>query len=253
MANSKLIIGNWKMNGSLGSAELANAIALAVKTLDPVNVEVVICPPFTLLSLVGQILNESDVHFGAQDCHTAVSGAHTGDVSALMVAELGAKYVLVGHSERRANHNEQSELIAQKAQAAISEGLKPVICVGETEGERLSGEAIKTVLSQIDNSLPIGCNEEQIVIAYEPVWAIGTGRVASNDDIKEMHEAIRNHLGPKFPRADKIKLLYGGSVNASNAEQILAVSNVDGALVGGASLKAQDFMKIVEAAISIVG
>lgn len=253
MANSKLIIGNWKMNGGLGHTDLAKTIADGVKALAPINVEVAVCPPFTLLSLISQALTAEKVHFGAQDCHTAVSGAHTGDISAAMIAEFGAKYVLVGHSERRANHNETSELIAQKAQAAINAGLIPVICVGETEAERLSGNAVSIVLSQIDASLPEGCNASQVVVAYEPVWAIGTGRVASVQDIEEMHEAIRGNLARKFTDAAQIPLLYGGSVNASNADQILAVANVDGALVGGASLKAPDFMAIITAAHSIVG
>lgn len=253
MANSKLIIGNWKMNGAIGHSELAKAIAEGFKELAAKNVEVAVCPPFTLLSLISQTLEGENVHFGAQDCHTVVSGAHTGDISATMIAEFGAKFVLVGHSERRANHKEASELIAQKAQAAINAGLIPVICVGETETERLSGNAVPIVLSQIDVSLPDGCNASQIVIAYEPVWAIGTGRVASVQDIEEMHQSIRGNLAAKYADAAKIPLLYGGSVNAGNAGQILSVANVDGALVGGASLKAADFLAIIAAAQSIVG
>ncbi|KAF0186383.1 MAG: triosephosphate isomerase (TIM) [Hyphomonadaceae bacterium] len=253
MSGKKLIIGNWKMNGGIGHVELAKAIIEGVNGVNAKNVDVAICPPFTLLPLIGQVVAHGKVSFGAQDCHTAASGAHTGDISAAMIAEFGAKFVLVGHSERRANHNEASALIAQKARAALDAGLVPVICVGETEAERLSGDAVPIVLSQIAASLPIDCTPEQIVIAYEPVWAIGTGRVASTQDIEEMHKAIRDSLNSKFANAQIIPLLYGGSVNAANAEQILAVNNVDGALVGGASLKAPDFMDIISAAHSIVG
>lgn len=253
MSGLKLIVGNWKMNGSLAHKDLAQEIIAGVKELGAENVEAAICPPFTILGLIGAVCQGTKVEFGAQDCHFENSGAHTGDISSVMIKELEAKYVILGHSERRANHNETSELVAKKAKAAIANGLKPIICVGETEAQRLSGSAIEVVLKQVEESLPQDCKDSEIVIAYEPVWAIGTGRVASVDDIDEMHNAIRAKLSTIFSSSQIIPLLYGGSVNAGNSAEILKISNVDGALVGGASLKAPDFLQIIKSAKNIVG
>lgn len=253
MTVGKHIIGNWKMNGGLGQVDLFAQIANKTADLAPKNVTVAICPPFTILNHLCNAAKETAVIIGAQDCHNAVNGAHTGDISATMLCEIGAKIVILGHSERRANHDESSDLVAQKATTALAGALKPIICVGETEAQRLSGDAINVVLDQIEKSIPKNCKAEDIIIAYEPVWAIGTGRVASPEDIEEMHFAIRGALAELFENAQIVPILYGGSVNGANASTILAIANVDGALVGGASLKPDDFAAIISAAKNIVG
>lgn len=250
MANQKYIIGNWKMNGSLNSKGLVSEIDDFCRSKLGDKVAVGICPPFPLIGLVNEWSWESPINVGAQDCHFKESGAHTGDVSAVLLKEIGAKIVIVGHSERRANHAETSQLVCDKAKAALVAGLKPVICVGETDEERKSGNAIKVVLNQIEQSCP--AENANIIVAYEPVWAIGTGNVASPQDILEMHNEIRAKLIEIYGQdGQKIQILYGGSVNAKNAEEILQTQNVDGALVGGASLKAPDFIAIIDAALKV--
>ncbi|MEE9328614.1 MAG: triose-phosphate isomerase [Parvularculaceae bacterium] len=232
----KLIAGNWKMNGLAASLkELQDLAALTTGTRH----ELLICPPATLLRAMSEAAAGTSIATGGQDCHGSISGAHTGDISAEMIMDAGAQYVIVGHSERRTDHGEQSDLVQQKAQAAHRAGLTPIVCVGETKEQREGGEAVTIVLAQIASSLPT--TKGTVVVAYEPVWAIGTGLVPTNDDIAEMHEALRKMLG-----AD-IRLLYGGSVKPGNAAEILTLENVDGALVGGASLKATDFAGIANA------
>jgi len=219
----KLAAGNWKMNGLAESIAEINALAAA-------------CP-------------DPACAIGAQDCHANVSGAHTGDLSAEILVDAGASYIIVGHSERRADHGESNAVINAKAEAAWRAGAIAVICVGETEAERDAGDALKVVGDQMAGSIPEGSTAANCVVAYEPVWAIGTGRVPSLEDIAEVHDDMRARLQARFgDEANEMRLLYGGSVKPSNAAEIFAVSNVDGGLVGGASLKATDFAGIVNAA-----
>ncbi len=233
MNRRKLIAGNWKMHGS--AAALAEIDAIGAQR--PEGVDVAICPPFTLIALAcGR-----GVDIGGQDCHAAASGAHTGCVSAAMLAGAGARLCIVGHSERRADNGETSADVCAKADAAMAAGLTAIVCVGETRAEREAGTAEATVLAMLARSMP--SVRVNLVIAYEPVWAIGTGLVPSLADIAAMHAAIRAVTGPD------IRILYGGSVNPSNAAEILALANVDGALVGGASLTAASFLPIVQAAV----
>lgn len=248
MSAGKYVIGNWKMNGDLSSSLLAQEINAGVIDLNLKNTRVGICPPFTLIGYILSQVKNLSLMIGAQDCHFKDNGAHTGDISALMLSQIGVNMVLVGHSERRANHGETDEIVNAKAQKAIEFGLIPVICVGETLDQRESGSAVSTVLDQISKSVPENAPADKIIIAYEPVWAIGTGKVAGPNDILEMHEAIRALLAKKYSNADIIPILYGGSVNAANARDILHLANVDGALVGGASLKSADFLEIIKAA-----
>lgn len=242
-----LIAGNWKMN-CLRADGLALASGLAAKASEKGSLacDVLVCPPATLISEVVAATKGSAVSVGGQDCHAATSGAHTGDIAAPMLADLGAEYVLVGHSERRADHAESSTTIRQKAIAAHAAGLVAVVCVGETEQERDLGATISVVNGQVAVSVPDGATAQNTVIAYEPVWAIGTGRTASVEEVAEVHAAIRAELVSRFGDGDKFRILYGGSVKPSNAAELLAVEDVDGALVGGASLKVEDFWKIIE-------
>ena len=237
-----LIAGNWKMNGrradglALAEAIRAGAVSLAA--------ELLLCPPATLIAQVAEKIKGSGIALGGQDCHWAASGAHTGDIAAPMLVDLGCRYVIVGHSERRHGHGETDALVRAKAEAALAAGLIAIVCLGETEAERDRGEAEKVVARQLDGSLPKGTSPDRVVIAYEPVWAIGTGRTPSNADIEAIHGALRRDLAAHFPEADRFRLLYGGSVKPNNCEDILALANVDGALVGGASLKELDFLTI---------
>jgi len=245
MTRRALVAGNWKMNGlRAAQAELASLNA----QIGSPACDVLICPPATLLAAMSA--NAGAVKLGGQDCHTAASGAHTGDISAEMLADAGASAVILGHSERRADHHETSAEVAAKTQAAWRAGLTAIVCVGETEAQRVAGQALEIVGTQLAQSLPDGATEQNLVIAYEPVWAIGTGKVPTLADIGELHAFLRgqltNRFGPEI--AQGIRLLYGGSVKASNAAEIFAVTDVDGALVGGASLKATDFAPIVAAA-----
>jgi triosephosphate isomerase len=246
MTRRKLAAGNWKMNGL--SASLAELEALIAAT-GGAQAEVLICPPATLLAGFAARARGSAVAIGAQDCHLAASGAHTGDISAEMIADAGSTHVIVGHSERRADHGETDALIRAKAEAAWRAGLTAIVCVGETEAQRDAGRALEVVGGQLQGSVPDGATAANTVIAYEPVWAIGTGRTPSLADIAEVHDFLRARLVARFgAAAEGMRLLYGGSVKPGNAAEIFAVPNVDGGLVGGASLKAADFSGIVAAA-----
>ncbi|MDA0707611.1 MAG: triose-phosphate isomerase [Proteobacteria bacterium] len=241
-----LVAGNWKMNGLL-SAQTEIKQLNKLMNENGAKCDVLICPPFTLISTLAHLPGNA-VALGAQDCHVNLSGAHTGDISAQMIKDLGCGYVIVGHSERRADHGETSEIVNAKAKTAQSQGLKAIICVGETEVERDKGKALNVVSSQIKASIPQDSDFTNTIIAYEPVWAIGTGRTPTTDDVEEMHAAIRDLLIDRFGKqGDQINILYGGSVKASNAHELMSVGNVNGALVGGASLKASDFYGIIQA------
>lgn len=245
MALRKLVAGNWKMNGSI--AALAELDAIAAAAAAHPMLDVAICPPFPLI--VAAIQRQPALAIGAQDCHTNPNGAHTGDVAAGMIAELGGKYVIIGHSERRADHAEGDALVRAKAEAAIAAGLIAIVCVGETEAERDAGRAVAVVEAQLAGSVPPAGKGDTLVVAYEPVWAIGTGRTPSTADVGEMHAAIRAKLGALLgSEGGKVRILYGGSVKPSNAAELMAVAEVDGALVGGASLTAALFVPIIEGA-----
>ncbi len=241
----KLIAGNWKMNGLRESAA-ALAGDLAARATGPFGCDMVVCPPATLLGPVGEALRGSGVALGGQDCHPARSGAYTGDVSAEMLADAGCRYVIVGHSERRAGHGEGDAVVRAKAEAVVSAGMTPIVCVGETEAQRGAGQALAVIEAQVTGSLPVGVDGASMVIAYEPVWAIGTGQTATPADVAEVHGHIRGLLERLFggAAAGSLRILYGGSVKPGNAAELLAVTNVDGALVGGASLDAGDFWAI---------
>ncbi|MGR3504185.1 triose-phosphate isomerase [Pseudaestuariivita sp.] len=239
----KIAAGNWKMNGL--TASLTELDTLAARFPKP-GCDVLICPPATLIAPAKA--RAGSIAIGGQDCHTGVSGAHTGDVSAEMLADIGASHVIVGHSERRDDHGESSELIEAKAEAAWRAGLTAVICIGESLAQREAGETLDVLTEQLAQSTPDGATAANTVIAYEPVWAIGTGKVPTLAQIGEVHDALRGQLEARFgAEGTGIRLLYGGSVKPSNAAEIFAVSNVDGALVGGASLKADDFGGIISA------
>ena len=235
----KIAAGNWKMNGL--RADLAEARALAAGFPSP-GVGIVLCPPATILGAMAAALAGSAVRVGGQDCHASAKGAHTGDISAPMLADAGATHVILGHSERRADHGETSDLVAAKALAAQGAGLTAIICIGESEAQRDAGQTLDVVLGQLAASLPKGASAGNTIVAYEPIWAIGTGRTPTLPQIAEVHDALRAAL----PDA-AIPLLYGGSVKPDNAAEIFELANVDGALVGGASLKARDFGAIVAA------
>ncbi|MEZ0225848.1 MAG: triose-phosphate isomerase [Alphaproteobacteria bacterium] len=244
MSTAKLIVGNWKMNGlQADSRERVEKLAQAVKNTQSGVFDMVLCPPATLITTAGWLLKASAIKWGGQDCHAQASGAYTGDISAAMLKDLGCTHVILGHSERRQYHKETSEEVLAKAKAAHAAGLVAIICIGETDAERTAGKANDIVSAQLAASVPDTATVENTVIAYEPVWAIGTGKVASNDDILNMHALIR--------AKSKVKslILYGGSVKGSNAKEILHLANVDGVLVGGASLKADEFMQIAEASL----
>lgn len=250
MVRKTLIAGNWKMNGLLeDGVALAKGVAVEVKKAARKDCEFLICPPFTLLMAAKKAVKGSRIMLGAQDCHFAEKGAHTGDVSPFMLKDLGCQYVIVGHSERRTNHFESNEIIAQKAAAAIKAGLKVIICIGETEAERDAGKTIDVCTAQIMGSVPEVSTAQNTVIAYEPVWAIGTGKTPTTADIEDTHAAIRKVVAKKLGRANanKMRILYGGSMKPSNAKELLSLPDVDGGLIGGASLKVTDFMAIAEA------
>ncbi|MGV3575072.1 MAG: triose-phosphate isomerase [Devosia sp.] len=245
---SPLIAGNWKMNGVSQSLDELTELAHLLTTGEAPRAVVVICPPATLVAMVAAQGASSGIMAGGQDCHANASGAHTGDVSAYMLADAGAQFVIVGHSERRADHGETDDQVRAKAEAAIGAGLKPIICVGETEAQRDAGTAESVVAAQLAASIPDGAGQHEVIIAYEPIWAIGTGRTPSNDDIAQMHASIRARLVDRFgARGNEFRILYGGSLKPVNAREILAVENVNGGLVGGASLLAKDFYTIISA------
>lgn len=244
-ANRKLIAGNWKMNGlKADGLDLASDLAGRLKGAGPVAFDMLVCPPFPLLFLVGEAIADSPLALGGQDCAPKTSGAHTGDVAPTMLKDAGCRFVILGHSERRADHGESDAVVNAKAVAAHKEGLVAIICVGETEAQRDAGQANAVVSGQLAGSIPADATADNTVIAYEPVWAIGTGKTATPDDVKAMHAHIRAELDGKIAESAKVRILYGGSVKPGNAAELMAVENVDGALVGGASLKADDFWAI---------
>ena len=246
MARKKMIAGNWKMNGLLADGvELAKGVAAEVKAMGKPECEFLVCPPFTLLTSVKKALRGAKVALGAQDAHYNVKGAHTGDISPEMLKDIGCQYVILGHSERRADHGESNELINKKAVAAHAAGLKTVICIGETLEQRDLGKTIDVCSQQIMGSVPDDSTAADTVIAYEPVWAIGTGKTASAEQAQEIHAYIREVLAAKFgAAAQETAILYGGSCKPSNAAEIFAKEDVDGGLIGGAALKAEDFLAI---------
>ena len=241
-----LVAGNWKMNGSRAmTRDLVAALAASLSETAGAPCEILICPPTPYLADAADALAPvSGIGLGAQDCHSAEPGAHTGDVAAAMLADLGCRYAIVGHSERRGGHGEDSATVRAKARAAVAAGLNAIICVGETEAERDAGRAVEVVGAQLEASLPDGANAANTVIAYEPVWAIGTGRTPTGTEIGEIHASIRERLSQRLGGSDALRILYGGSVKPENAAAILAIADVDGALVGGASLDADAFWSI---------
>ena len=241
----KLVAGNWKMNGLGDALAEAEALSKALRA-SPANCRVALCPPSTLIDRMVQELKGGPVEVGAQDCHAEPSGAFTGDISAEMLRDAGAHLVILGHSERRTLHHETDDIVSAKVHAALRAGLEPIICIGETLAQRKAGDALRVAARQLKGSLPAALEGHRFAIAYEPVWAIGTGLTASIAEIEEVHQTIRQVLEASFP-GSTAPILYGGSVNAGNAAGILAAKEVGGALVGGASLKAADFLKIVRA------
>jgi triosephosphate isomerase (TIM) len=239
-----LIAGNWKMNGlkaSLAEFEAMREGAAAVAA----KADLLVCPPATLIAGLADKAKGSKLAVGAQDCHPKASGAHTGDLSAEMLADAGASAIIVGHSERRADHGETDALVRQKAEAAWRAGLTAIVCIGETQGQRDAGQTLDVCGGQLRGSLPDGSTSANLVVAYEPVWAIGTGLTPTVKDVEQVHKFIRGALTDRFKaEGGKIRILYGGSVKPSNAAELMAVANVNGALVGGASLKAADFLAI---------
>ncbi len=247
-----LIAANWKMNGRREDGlSLAKKLAGYLEKHRQEEVECVICPPFTLLGEVGKIC-DGVAAMGGQDCHASASGAFTGNISADMLEDMGCSYVIVGHSERREQHGETDEMIRSKAMAAYRAGLTPIICIGETEAQQEAGQTIEVIRRQVQDAVPEGV-EGRLVIAYEPVWAIGTGKTASLNDIEMVHGAIAAlAMEKKSVAPERISVLYGGSVKAANASEILAVPDVGGVLVGGASLIAEEFCAILDAANELV-
>jgi len=247
MAGTKmlpLVAGNWKMNGLKASAAEFGKIAAGAARLS-VRADLMVCPPATLIAQFAQAARGSGVAIGGQDCHAKASGAHTGDIAAEMLADAGASAVIVGHSERRADHHETDDEVRAKAKAAWRAGLTAIVCVGETRMEREADQTLDVVGRQLDGSLPDGATGSNLVVAYEPVWAIGTGLTPTPDDVALVHAFIRERLiGRIGPDGGTIRILYGGSVKPANAGELLTIPHVNGALVGGASLKAEDFLGI---------
>jgi len=241
-----LIAGNWKMNGLKAAmaefeAMVAGAPSVAAKA------DLLVCPPATLVAAFAEKARGTAVAVGAQDCHPKPSGAHTGDISAEMLADAGAKAIIVGHSERRADHGESDQLVRQKTEAVWRAGLVAVVCIGESEEQRNAGQTLDILRGQLSLSLPDASTANNLVVAYEPIWAIGTGRTPTAADVEQIHKFIRDLLTERFKgEGSKMRILYGGSVKPSNAAELMAVANVNGALVGGASLKAADFLAIAQ-------
>ena len=242
-----LVAGNWKMNGLAASdAELRKIVAGAGALSG--KADLMVCPPATLIARFAEVARGSGVAIGGQDCHAKASGAHTGDVAAEMLADAGATAVIVGHSERRTDHHETDDEVGAKAEAAWRAKLLAIVCVGETRAQREAGDTLKVVGLQLDGSLPDGATADILVVAYEPVWAIGTGLTPTADDVALVHAFIRERLVGRFgPDGGDIRILYGGSVKPANASELMSVPHVNGALVGGASLKAEDFLGIAAA------
>ena len=247
MTRRPLIAGNWKMNGlSADGASLAQGVAAKRKAEAGVACDVLVCPPFTLIADVARAVAGSGVAVGGQDCHAKTSGAHTGDISPAMLKDLGCSHVILGHSERRTDHRETDAQVKAKAAAAHAAGLVAIVCIGETLAQREAGETLAVNRSQLKGSLPEGANAANTIIAYEPVWAIGTGKVATPEQAQEVHAEIRAELVRLIgeSEADKMRILYGGSMKPENAAQLIALADVDGGLIGGASLKVEDFWAI---------
>ncbi len=242
-----LVAGNWKMNGTTAALREPRLLAGMLRDVK-LKSDIMLCPPATLIRRVKSVMKGSKVKLGGQDCHAAVSGAHTGDISADMLKDAGASAVIVGHSERRTNHKETDAMVAAKAQAAHKVGILAIICIGETLDERKGGKTLNVLTEQIKGSVPTGATAANTVIAYEPVWAIGTGLTPTTKEVEEAHAHIRADLTKVMgEEGAKTRILYGGSVKPSNAAELMGVANVNGALVGGASLKAVDFIGILKA------
>jgi len=243
-----LVAGNWKMNGLSGSLIEIDAMRQAADAGESGSAELLVCPPATLIAQAAWRIKGGELSLGAQDCHPLASGAFTGDISAPMLKDAGANYVIVGHSERRLLHHETDALVRAKVDAALGAGLIPIVCVGETQTERETGEAMTVVPRQVLGSLPAVGVPESLVVAYEPVWAIGTGLTAKPAEVAEMHLVIRTLLGEMYgPQGLRMRILYGGSVKPANCGELLTLKNVDGALVGGASLRATEFLAVAAA------
>ncbi|WP_421998657.1 triose-phosphate isomerase [Reyranella sp.] len=244
-----LIAGNWKMNGlQADGIALAKAVAEGVRQAAWADREVLVCPPSTLVLAVAAAVRGSGLLVGGQNCHAKASGAHTGDVSAEMLRDAGASHVIVGHSERRADCGETDAIVRAKAEAAWRAGLTPIVCIGETLDEREAGRTLAVLEGQLTGSVPGGATADRLVVAYEPVWAIGTGKTPTTPEVAVAHAHIRKVLGGIMEGATSVRLLYGGSMKGSNAAELLAAGDVDGGLVGGASLKADEFLAIAKAA-----
>ena len=243
-----LVAGNWKMNGLKTSVQELGAMGAGYDSSLQSKIDMMICTPATLVLTAAHVALGSGIASGGEDCHANASGAHTGDVSAEMLKDAGATAVIVGHSERRTDHGETNETVKAKAEAGLRARLLTIVCIGETEAERKSGETLAVLKDQLDGSMPDNSVASEVVVAYEPVWAIGTGLVPSAEDVKEAHAFIRENLTARFgEEGAKMRVLYGGSVKPSNAVELMSIANVDGALVGGASLKAEDFLGICTA------
>ena len=249
----QLIAGNWKMNGLTDEAmDLATGLVTRMTKMPHAPFDMLLCPPFTAIRMVAEVL-AGRLMIGGQDCHASEKGAHTGDVSAAMLADAGCTFVIVGHTERRTDHGETDAIVRNKAKAALSAGLSAIICIGETEAKRDSGSTMDVVRNQLSGSVPKGADSDNLVIAYVPIWAIGTGRVATPVQAQEVHAEIRawlaDHLGDE--QAYQVRILYGGSMKPNNAAELLAMTDVDGGLIGGASLKAEDFWAIAQNCTSL--
>lgn len=244
-----LVAGNWKMNGLKAALDEAQTLYERVAAAEPLAIDIMVCPPATLLMAMAGALADTELLLGGQDCHPEPKGAHTGDLSAEMLADAGAQALIVGHSERRRDHAETDALVQAKARAAHRAGLTAIICLGETKSERDAGQTLERVDEQLQGSLPENSQASNTVVAYEPVWAIGTGLTPTPAEVAEVHGFIRSRLAARIgsAQAERMRIIYGGSVNADNAAALMAVDNVDGALVGGASLKADDFFPIISA------
>ena len=242
-----VVIGNWKMNGLRADGEARVRELLERHRARPGAGTLGVCPPATLLILLRALLRDSAILLGGQDCSSAPKGAHTGDISAPMLADAGCRMVIVGHSERRRGHGESDDQVRAKASAAHAAGLAAILCIGETEDEWSAGRTLEVLDRQLEGSLPQGATAENLILAYEPVWAIGTGRTPGTDEIERAHGHLRARLARLVADGERVRILYGGSVKAANAGEILAIEHVDGALVGGASLDAAEFWAIYEA------
>ena len=243
----KLIVANWKMNMTKASGiSLVKSLSVKINRSNSSSRKVVVCPPFTLISEISKILKSSKISLGGQDCSTDSFGAFTGDISSLMLKDLGCKYVIVGHSERREHHNESEKIIKNKLDLALSLGLKVILCVGEKMQERKKGNTIRIITRQLQLSISKKCNNKNTIIAYEPVWSIGSGVTPKDSEIRDVHNFIKNKSSQLSIGDKPLMVLYGGSVNPRNSKNILSLQNVDGALVGGASLKLKSFLDIIK-------